>query len=321
VTAAHPDLRFSFSRPGFVTFKQENADEAFPEIPAPVFVRLWGESVAQARSAEEIPQLAALIPPEAVVRAFDRDQYVPGEEPDDWTRGRGIAATGGLPTATEREPRPGEAVYDLIWIDERHVFLGRHVHTDRLSPAAGNIPPLAVPEHSPSRAWLKIEEAILRFRPVMQPGWTALEIGCAPGGASTALIDRGFSVTGIDPQFMADSVMASGKFNHIRKPARFVTPEDLANVNPDWIVMDMSIPPEDALGELSHVVKTLRDVHGKKLATRRGFLTIKLNDWKYAERVSDYLSRLRKIGFEEAQATQLAYNRREFFVYSPKFKI
>jgi 23S rRNA (cytidine2498-2'-O)-methyltransferase len=212
-------------------------------------------------------------------------------------------------------------VYDFIWVDDFHLFLGSHIHSERLLPEPGNIPSLVVPASAPSRAWLKLEEAILRFRPVVQPGWKALEIGCAPGGATTALLDRGFTVTGIDPQFMEASVIARGGFTHVRKPARFATPDDLRLVNPDWIVMDMSIPPKDALGELSHVIHTLRGLWGKDLGIRRGFLTIKLNDWKYASEIPDYLKRLGQIGFQDLSATQLANNRQEFFVYSPKFRI
>ncbi len=215
---------------------------------------------------------------------------------------------------------PEALVYDLIWVDDFHVFLGRHVSSPDILPFPGNLCGLPLPPHAPSRAWLKLEEAILRFRPVVQPGWQALEIGCAPGGATTALLDRGFRVVGIDPQFMAETVAANPDFRHIRKPARYATREDLAGVNPDWIVMDMSIPPRDALGELSHVLGILRDSQGKDLALRRGFFTLKLNDWKYASEVSFYIKRLTQFGFEGLKPIQLASNRQEFFVYSGKFR-
>ena len=320
VLAAYPELRFSFSRPGFITFKEQSDEGPVLDLSGAIFTRLWGEVIDQTRDPAEVPAILAHIPENANIHCFDRDRFVPGDEPEGFSHDEGIRSVAGLPETTKVALRPGDRVHDLIWVDDFHLFLGRHIHTDKILPLPGNIPDLVVPATSPSRAWLKIEEAILRFRPVVQSGWKALEIGCAPGGASTALLDRGFSVTGVDPQFMDDRVIARG-FSHIRKPARFATKEDLANVNPDWIVMDMSIPPADALGELSHVIHTLREVHGKKLNIHRGFLTIKLNDWKYAAQIPEYLKRLGAIGFLDLSAVQLSNNRQEFFVYSPKFRV
>lgn len=359
VLAEHPALRFAFSRPGFVTFKEDPALSSAEPVPAfapltlhsPVFTRLWGEVVDQTRDPATLPLLLARIPADAPLHAFDRDRFIPGDEPegyamdekicgiaeigefiaarDDADSGKSAAFDGAAAgNAGKSGTRTGEAslavgetVYDLIWVDDYHVFLGRHIHGAPLVPYAGNLPRLDIPENAPSRAWLKLEEALLRFKPVVQSGWQALEIGCAPGGATTALLARGFRVVGVDPQYMADSVSVNQNFRHVRKPARYATKEDLAGVNPDWIVMDMSIPPKDALGELSHVIGLLREIHGKSLAIRRGFLTLKINDWKYASEIGLYMKRLGQIGFENMHAIQLANNRQEFFVYSGKFRI
>lgn len=336
ILAEHPDLRFAFSRPGFVTFKEDPAGSDPLALSFSVFTRLWGEVIAQTRDIATLGDLLARIPANSVLHAFDRSRFIPGDEHEGFTYDEKIRSipeisaflagrerpvgTDARAETTTRAPVPGDTVYDLIWIDDFHVFLGRHAHSDRLLPVPGNFAELVLPETAPSRAWLKLEEAILRFKPVVQPGWQALEIGCAPGGATTALLDRGFRVTGIDPQFMDEAVGAHPGFSHIRKPARYVTREDLAGINPDWIVMDMSIPPKDALGELSHVISLLRETHGKKLAIRRGFLTLKLNDWKYAAELSLYIKRLGQIGFENLKPTQLVNNRQEFFVFSGKFR-
>ncbi len=324
VLAERPELRFAFSRPGFVTFKEDPASIAPLALNAPLFTRLWGEVVDQTRDPAALPGLLSRIPPDAPVHAFDRDRFMPGDEHEGYAFDEKIRSipeiSAFLAQRAARTPESGDTVYDLLWIDDFHVFLGRHAQTDRLLPLPGNFPGLTLPPTAPSRAWLKLEEAILRFKPVVQPGWQALEIGCAPGGATTALLDRGFRVTGIDPQFMAEPVAGNPLFTHIRKPARYVTREDLNGVNPDWIVMDMSIPPKDALGELSHVLGLLRELHGKKLAVRRGFLTLKLNDWKYASEISFYIKRLGQLGFENLKPSQLANNRQEFFVFSGKFR-
>jgi 23S rRNA (cytidine2498-2'-O)-methyltransferase len=321
VLAEHPQLRFAFSRPGFVTFKDAEAGTAPLTIHRGIFARLWGEVISQTRDPQELPALLALIPTGAIAQCFDRDQYVPGDEPEGFARDAKIRAilAGNDGFISAKTPRVGDKVYSVIWVDDFHVFLGLHVHAANLAPAPGNAPEIPLPAESPSRAYLKIEEAIYRFHPEVKPGWKALEVGCAPGGATTALLNRGFTVTGIDPQYMDERIYARQGFTHVRKPARYATPDDLRKVNPDWLVMDMSIPPRDALAELSHVIQTLRGLYGKELKIRQGFLTIKLNDWKYAGEIADYLARLEKIGFHDLHPTQLCSNRQEFFVFAERF--
>jgi 23S rRNA (cytidine2498-2'-O)-methyltransferase len=167
---------------------------------------------------------------------------------------------------------------------------------------------------------LKLEEALLRFKPELHPGVEVLEVGCAPGGATTAMLDRGFKVTGIDPKKMDASLDKKSDFRLIRKPAKEVKPEDLRGVNPGMIVLDMNLAPLETLDELEHVVRTLRLLHGKRLALKRGLLTIKLNDWRFANHVPLYLKRIRELGFEELTARQLCANRQEFFVYATGFR-
>ncbi len=322
VLAEHPSLRFAFSRPGFVTFKESDDAGAPLVLERAVFVRLWGEALGQAKDAAALAALVSDIPSGACVQAFDRDQYLPGDEPPGYAPGGRIAPLVydlGLPPAG-RLPRLGEDVYSLVWVDDFHVFLGRHVHTVRLSGQPGNRVDLELPPEAPSRAWLKLEEAIARFKPVIPQGGAALEVGCAPGGASTALLDRGFTVTGIDPQHVDERVFRRPGFGLLRKQARFVDEADLRLCNPDWLVMDMSIAPLEALDELAHVMGLLRKVHGAGMKLRHGFLTLKLNDRSFASSIPLYLKRVERLGFRELRALQLCANRQEFFVWAPRFE-
>ncbi len=334
VGAELPRLRFAFSRPGFITFKDES-DEGPPLVLRNgIFTRLWGEALGQAKDPADLPALLGRVPRGALLHRFDRDLHIPGEEPEGFVRNGHIASAGrageraaipaGIPEAgsraRDRAPRVGETVYDLIWIDDFHLFLGRHVHAEYMVDAPGNVPDIPLPAHSPSRAYLKIEEAFARFKPPLERGNTVLEVGCAPGGATTALLARGMRVTGVDPQYMAETVAAAPFFTHVRKPARFATPDDLRGCNPDWLVVDMSIAPAEALPELAHVLKVLRGLFGSSLRLRQGFITLKLNDWKLAAEIPSYLERLERMGFRSLHPIQLCANRQEFFVNAADFR-
>ncbi len=321
VLSEYPQWRFAFSRPGFVTFK--GASDALPALilNKGIFTRLWGEVLGQSKDRTTLPELLALIPPNRIVQCFDRDQYIPGDEPPGFIRHGHIQAILKEQSGMELNglPRPGSEVYSLIWVDDFHVFLARHIHCETLSTFPGNIPDIPLPEESPSRGYLKIEEAFYRFKPVMRKALEVLEVGCAPGGATTAMINRGLRVTGVDPQHMDERICAMADFKSIRKAARYLTADDMHNVNPEWLVMDMSIAPLEALAELSHVVALIRNIFGKETKLAQGFLTIKLNDWKFAADIPSYLNRLEKIGFHDLHPIQLCSNRQEFFVWASRF--
>jgi 23S rRNA (cytidine2498-2'-O)-methyltransferase len=328
VLASNPGLRFAFSRPGFVSFK--DADPRGPEIrnPGSLFTRLWGVGLGQASGIDDSVALLGRIPAGSLVQGFERSTFLPGDEPEGFRKGARIRSLleelqGRLPEPlrfNERIPVTGETVYDLIWIEEGRLFLGRHSFEEGLDPSPGNDPDLLLPEESPSRAYLKIEEAIHRFRPPVRAGLSVLEVGCSPGGATTAMLRRGLRVTGVDPKRMAPAVEAHEAFRLIRKPASRVIPADLLGVNPEWIVMDMNLAPLEALDELNHLTRLLRSIHGNRLRIARGFLTVKLNDWTFASSVPLYLKRISELGFDELAAVQLCSNRQEFFVHARGFR-
>jgi 23S rRNA (cytidine2498-2'-O)-methyltransferase len=321
VLSEHPQLRFSFSRPGFVTFKEPG--DALPSLTLKkgIFTRLWGEALGQATDNAALKELLAAVPRHGILQCFDRDEYLPGDEPRDFLRHGRIRAIleGERGLDFGSLPVPGFEVYSLVWIDDFRVFLTRHVHSEFMSTSPGNIPAIPLPEEAPSRSFLKIEEAIDRFKPPIRKNLEVLEVGCAPGGATMAMLDRGMRVTGVDPQHMDARILARSGFVPIRKMARYLVADELRSVNPDWLVMDMNIAPPEALAELSHVVATLRSVFAERLRLGQGFLTLKLNDWSFARDIPLYLERLEKIGFHDLHPVQLCANRREFFVWASRF--
>jgi 23S rRNA (cytidine2498-2'-O)-methyltransferase len=278
--------------------------------------------VGQSRGAIPVSDLVTNIPAEAPVHAFERDTFLPGDEPEGYVvnaRVSKVVSDAGVKLAS-RPPKAGEWVFDLIYLDEGHVFLGKHLHHEGMDPSPGNQPVIALPKDSPSRAYLKIEEAIHRFGPACPKGTTVLEVGCAPGGASTAMLNRGFRVTGVDPKRVDPSVHQNANFKFIQKTAKTLVRDDLKTINPEWLVLDMNLAPLEAIDEIHHVLDLLRGVHGRGLKLHQGFLTLKLNDWKFASSIPLYLKRVSELGFTDLIAVQLSSNRQEFFVYAGGFK-
>jgi 23S rRNA (cytidine2498-2'-O)-methyltransferase len=207
----------------------------------------------------------------------------------------------------ERLPRPGERVVDVIVAPDEPLWLGVHAHVAGRSPHPGGRPPLTLPAEAPSRAWLKLEEALAWSQLPLRRGQVAVEIGSAPGGASWALLERGLTVVGVDPGDMDARVLAAPGFSHVQVPLGDLRREQLP-ARVDWLLMDVNLAPQVAVHGVRRIVSTLRS------SLRGVIFTLKLNEWKMAADVPALLERVAGMGLSDVRATQLPSNRREICV-------
>ncbi len=186
-------------------------------------------------------------------------------------------------------------------------WLGFHIHGGDHSPHPGGRVALTLPPEAPSRAWLKIEEALSWSALSFRPGQVAVEIGSAPGGASWALLQRGLTVIGVDPGAMHPRVLLRPTFAHLQTTLGDLRREHLPR-RVDWLLLDVNLAPQVALHGVRRIVSTLRP-------TLRGVVfTLKLNQWKMAAEVPALCQRVAGMGFFAVRATQLATHRREICV-------
>ncbi|OFZ55465.1 MAG: hypothetical protein A2428_09770 [Bdellovibrionales bacterium RIFOXYC1_FULL_54_43] len=340
ITREHPELRFAYSRPGFLTFKFDpktavaaSPNELTPEFELrSAFARAYGISLEEVASPaliiEKTLELkrALYLPPEEAFRlhVWEKDEFPKGEEPPDFATGQ---ASRGLERLIRKEAgsrgsvrfhesvvaMPGDFVLNVIILGSRKLekpvwWLGYHRHTPQHSPFPGGIPEIELPPEAPSRAFLKLEEAVLRSGAPLLPGDTAVEIGSAPGGASYALLQKGLNVVGIDPGEMDARVMAAAHFKHIQKVVAAVHRPDLP-ASVEWLLVDMNVTPNIALFAIDRLASRTKD-------TLLGvLLTIKLNQWKMADQIPSMLEHVKVMGMVRARAVQLFHNRQEILIY------
>jgi 23S rRNA (cytidine2498-2'-O)-methyltransferase len=318
----HPELRFAYSRPGFVTFKRQDGgalDPAF-ELKS-VFARAYALSCGKS-AADPAPvlELAGELRSEASgarprLHVWERERFAPGEEPKDFVPGDWAAratdelvATAGTEAFDPvTEAHEGDLVLDVVAVEENEWWYGYHRHAHAHAPWPGGRPPVTMPEAAPSRAYVKLEEAIRWSQAPLRAGDTAVEIGSAPGGASYALLERGLKVVGIDPGEMAPVVLSHPSFRHIRRPVAQVLREELP-ASVEWLLLDMNVEPRISLFAVD------------RLATRMSqtllgvFLTVKLNQWKIAAEIPAMLEHVKAMGMVRARAIQLPANRQEILI-------
>jgi 23S rRNA (cytidine2498-2'-O)-methyltransferase len=321
IAREHPELKFAFSRPGFVTFRlPEEPPRGF--VLRSVFARTWGYSLGKVGGGDDAELargawglVGEQLPDERIrhVHVWQRDRPLPGDEgydgaPDELARSLGALLVANRPdrnepTAVNATAAADELVLDCALVERQEWWLGWHRAASPETRWPGGVPPIALPKRLISRAYLKIVEALEWSELPIQPGDRCVEIGSSPGGSCLALLERGLLVTGIDPAEMHPEVLAHPNFTHVRARAKDVKRSVFRDCL--WLVMDANVAP-------NYTLDTLDGVLMQGGARPQGLvLTLKLTDAALAERLPDFALRIRRYGYRRVRMRQLAFNRQE----------
>ena len=126
---------------------------------------------------------------------------------------------------------------------------------------------------------------------------TSASKSAAPGGASQALLDRGLFVTGIDPADIDSAVGDHPRFRHLKKRGTDVRRREFQGVR--WLAADMNIAPEATLEEVEAIIRL------PGVALRGMVLTLKFSDWKVADELPKFVSRVHDWGYRDVRTRQL----------------
>ncbi len=292
--------RPGYQRRGFVTFKADalfSLDSLNVEIAC---ARRLCLSLGKAETREEAERLIGVSKVHHA-RYFERKM-------------QGVAGEG--------SPEIGDIIGTVVELGPSEFWAGLHRHTPFLSPCPAGDSGIEMPADSPSRAWLKLEEAVRFFDLEFTPKDIVVELGCAPGGVVLALLTRGVSVIGVDPAKMADVVLASAVtdrqavpkdrpwFYHCRKPAALASKRDLGK-DVTWFMSDMNQAPEVVLKECARFCAMAPSIRGV-------LITLKLTDILQVSDKETWFASLREMGFKTVRLQQLSVHHKEFALLAVK---
>jgi 23S rRNA (cytidine2498-2'-O)-methyltransferase len=244
---------FSFSKPGFLTFKVTDIDFDFNQRLDLAFARSWG-----------------------------------------------------LFEAKELDAR-NQVTEDRIW-ESFEVKAGEHWQGSRLCRDYIKDRPMDALEFIEikkivSRTYYKTAQAFEyltdeRFK-------MALEIGCAPGGSVSFLLQQGMEVVGIDPGEMDADVLKHTQFTHHQWPIqRLSAPEISGFEKIDLLSVDLNLKPGQALDEVLRFIPQLK---GLKLL----LMIFKVSRPEEMRPMMSWLSRVQATGAKDAFYLHLPAHRHE----------
>ena len=325
VANAEPEWRLSFSRPGFLTFKnggERSIDDrrlaerhwTFAYTQGVSLGRIAGEQLAEmVQQFWAQPDIAAIATSgESVeLHVWQRERVADEEDglgtfatplcveietalraaaPEKTTLAREM---GGRRKAAPRNCR----VLDVVVVEPGEWWIGYHAAVKTTERWPGGAIPVRLPSHAVSRAYAKLEEAVQWSGLPLAVDDECVEVGCAPGGASQALLERGLFVTGIDPAEVDPVVLEHARFRHLKKRGSDVRRSEFEGVR--WLVADMNIAPNDTLDEVDSIVRH------PGLSIRGLVLTLKFSDWSVAEQLPKLVERVRGWGYRDVRCRQL----------------
>jgi 23S rRNA (cytidine2498-2'-O)-methyltransferase len=325
VACSEPEWRPAFSRPGFVTFKLPGQARVEAQrlserhwtfayshgisvgrvagtSLASLADQVWAyDRISAAVGARSFGHIHVWQP--AAARDDDDDEAMSAplcEEIETAVRAAAPDAHAKLRRLMDHvyRPSPRKAmVLDIAIIEPGEWWIGFHYAVTWQERWPGGRTPVRFPSHAVSRAYAKLDEAIQWSGLPINEGDECVEIGCAPGGASQALLDRGLFVTGIDPADVDPAVLEHPRFRHLKKRGKDVRRQEFEGVR--WLVADMNVAPDATLDEVEPIV-----TH-PGVSMRGLVLTLKLSDWSLAAKLPEYIERVRGWGYRDVRVRQL----------------
>ncbi len=295
--AMESNWRPSYQRRGFVTFKA-TTPISLEALHAPLaFARRLCLSLGKASSSQEATQrIGRLTDVPIIHHARFHERKMQGYGPSG-------------------NPSIGTLVGTVVELGPTEFWAGIHRHAPFLSPDPAGDSGMVMPQESPSRAWLKLEEAVRFFGLELTPADIVVEVGCAPGGVVHALLQRGIPVVGVDPAKMADIVTTSAIGNrdeapqgrpwffHCQKPAALASKRDLGQ-GVTWFMSDMNQSPEVVIKECARFCKMAPTIRG-------ALITLKLTDLSQIDAKRQWFAQLEAMGFRTVRLQQLSVHHKE----------
>ncbi|MFC5700041.1 SAM-dependent methyltransferase [Cohnella faecalis] len=187
-----------------------------------------------------------------------------------------------------------------VYAAHKTLYTGCSAPKDNLSDWPGGAVRFRREEGLISRAAFKLLEAEQAFRLPLDKFTNALDLGAAPGGWTSVLLERGLKVTAVDPAQLDPALEDHPMLRHIQKNASEIS---FSPGTFDLLVCDMSWDPYNTCRLVSELASSMT-------AGASGIITLKLMYRKPFNTLQE-LSRAYGEVFDIRRIKQLFHNREE----------
>ncbi|NGZ74492.1 SAM-dependent methyltransferase [Saccharibacillus alkalitolerans] len=196
-----------------------------------------------------------------------------------------------------------------VYLTASGIYAGISRPEDNLSDWSGGAVRFRREEGQLSRAKFKLLEAEREFGLDLSAYRAAVDIGAAPGGWTSLLLERGLKVTAVDPAKLHPSLLKLPNLTYIRKNAGEVKFRDNEF---DLLVCDMSWSPKLMVQLVTGLLHALAP-------GGTAIVTIKLMHKKPMALIKEVIASFEDSRLQVQRAKQLFHNREEITLYMIKY--
>ena len=283
-----PELKLSFSRPGFLTFKNTGRDFSLEELSNTHFAFSRTQGICLGPIKEEETQ--------DEINSYLNDYLIKSYNVHKWSRNgkKAISDTN----------ENSDFIFDVIEVDRKKIWLGLHLQTRYSNRCPGGFAKITKPAESPSRAYLNAAEVVDSFDLNIKKDDVILDIGCAPGGISYYFLSKGHQVIGVDTAEMNSSCTEYSTFKHIKLPIQKVEASRLEK-DINWIFIDLNLQAGLSIKEGILIARDIPNLKGI-------IFNIKVPYTDLCERIEEFMYKINVLKFKKVFVTQLPSHKKEF---------
>lgn len=286
ISIKYPHLKFAYSGPGYITFKDTTEKFTVDTVLDLIFARSYGLSLGKFSKEELENEIKKY--KDVVVHRFS---YIT----DEYSGQKAIM---------------NKDILDVMEIKEGEYWLGlkKARFFSWFYPFAN--PHVEQPKESPSRAYLQMVEAFIWSNYKPEEDEVALELGSAPGGASYAMVQRGIRVTGVDNAEMSETLLNHPLFTHIKEPMQKVRDEHIPRPC-HLLVSDVNVMPSLNLSQVKRFMQLRPGI-------KNVFYTLKIGSKITVPEILEHAKTFKRFGFREVGITQLPSSKSEILLFGKK---
>ncbi|OUR97421.1 hypothetical protein A9Q84_13935 [Halobacteriovorax marinus] len=251
IKAFCPELTLSYSRKGFLTFKNKGIKFDFNTISQLEITFATRTGICLGKGKPEDLKETILDTLEEVNLSLDdcvihnysiNSNYAFDAETD-------------FDITVNEYSAEGKLVLNIISLGEKEVWFGLHRVSKGITRYPNAHVELKIPDSSPSVAYIKLAQTIelyaLKF--TSRDSW--IDFGCSPGGSSSYLLSKGSKVWGVDTANVDQAILSHKNFKFIKSSVQNLSQEDLPDCEIHWVHADLNLNPNQSIKEVLRLCK------------------------------------------------------------------
>jgi 23S rRNA (cytidine2498-2'-O)-methyltransferase len=304
----YPELKLSYSRKGFLTFKNTKIHYDINTISQleVAFATRVGICLGKAKPEnllDEVTKQCSIVDVDfnkCIIHSFSVNCDFNLDAEEAFNR-----------EINEYSPI-NKTVIDVITLSDKEVWFGIHKVARKTTSYPNSSVEISLPKESPSKSYLKIAQTIELFNIIFDKKDNWLDFGSAPGGASFFLLERGCKVWGIDPAKMDDSVLDNPNFTHICKSVQDLSQEELPARDIEWVHVDLNLNPKQSIKEVLRLIKKYN------FSIRGIIFTIQVIKMDHVKNVENFEDHFDEWGFTDISSHQIPTHKNEYVIIAKK---